>query len=277
MARCLKALAREVEPDILGLQRLGRDMSAEEMAAKACASPIVFTQEVTDEALAPLHPDALRARGAQVVLYPKVTFSGFHPDCTLLVEDGKAVLSPIGRLHSEVALAGFLLGAPAERTVRLYNALIFQRLGYDEAYERGRAKLLAQAGRQGYGLEEAWADWLRGGAFMHTPNHPKLRMMGTLAAMAAAQAGLSPGRPETLDQVKDPLAPLMRWPVYPEIGRRLDISDPVRFCAADRDGGQSYDLAGFVEQSYAIYAGVGRESLARAAGERALEVLSAAV
>jgi len=238
-----------------------------DVADQIAGSDLVVTQFADDMDAGALAVTRLRERFANVVFMPVVVFAGFHPDitcCGLAIRPFAYVRGSLDVLQSTIALAAYQLELPASRVPRLYNALVFEALGYVDAFADARAAFLDAFAAHGYGLADAFDGWMRDGCFMYSDNHPHIRVLGTFARLILAKAGFP-----TADAASPPdiLANSVQWPVYPAIGRRIGVAGSTVFVRAAYGipEGQSRDLTlqAFVEASYRVFATVGREHLDR--------------
>ena len=165
-------------------------------------------------------PDALRAEGRRVTLAPWIIFRGFHPDCIYLFHDGAPIPGAAGPLQSAIALAARLEGLTRQRTLRLYNAYVYARLGYFDAYPS--ALDLMREEWTALGLDPS--PWLapRAEPFMHTINHPIPAVLEDVARQLLSGAGLQPSA-NPAPRPPDRLIGGGIWPVYPELAERLGL------------------------------------------------------
>jgi hypothetical protein len=165
-------------------------------------------------------PDALRAEGRRVTLAPWIIFRGFHPDCVYLFHDGAPIPGAAGPLQSAIALAARLEGLTRQRTLRLYNAYVYARMGYFDAH--AAALDLMREEWTALGLDPS--PWLapRAEPFMHTINHPIPAVLEDVARQLLSGAGLQPSANPT-PRPPDRLIGGGIWPVYPELAERLGL------------------------------------------------------
>lgn len=207
----------------------------------------------------------LRERFPDSVLYPAITFPGFHPDAVHLrtrsVKSGSG-----GHWHSALALAGFRSGLSVKETLALFREEVFEAVGYFQTWDLGRRWLLDAAATTDVPLEQLFFDWRSDGCFMHFPNHPNVRVTADLAVALARVVGLQKRniRPETF--MADRLKMFGGWPLFPEFAERLGLpAGDVYFrrlsgFRADEDvmalteSVQVLDLEEFIAASFASYA-----------------------
>ena len=273
MARCVRALLPEAAVKPISLMSAVRESRAEAMAKVAERCDLIFTQEFETAGLGPLTTTALAAVRPDLIRYPRIVFTGFHPDINYIFDGPRAVTSPMGDYHSEILMGAFLSGLPLERALRLFRPLTYQRLGYFKEYARCLRRLVRDGEALGFDLAPLAETWRADGAFMHTINHPKIRVMASLARLALARAGLAVAEIDP-DQIEDGLAAGPRWPVYPEIAERLEVAGGLDFVTANASGGEVIDLAAFAAGSYERYGELSSEVLGARLRSATLEVIA---
>ena len=181
----------------------------------------------------PLSTDTLRRHVPRLHLLPYFRFAGFHPD-TIAVNVGNVPLDgPTGGYHSRIAVAGFLAGLSPRATADLYNRLAFSRLGYLNRFAEQHALLLERYATYRIDLRAAFDRWVAPGCFMHSINHPRMRVMLDLALAICAMTGLKPpaSLPTEAD-LPDPLRGHPTHPVFSDIAAALDIAPAGAFRGA---------------------------------------------
>src|SRR5205823_5712047 len=97
-----------------------------------------------------------------VMLYPKLTFHGFHPDFLFMRSaDGKLIRSGCGSYHSKIVAVAFSMGLPESRAEKLFNAFVFTRLGYFGKFAPWKSIFLDRAAAIGYDLTDDFDGWLK--------------------------------------------------------------------------------------------------------------------
>lgn len=219
----------------------------------------IFAQPVEHPRLGPLRFSELkRRRGDRLSVVPAIAFTGFHPDCVYLDDGQGGLRGPMGAYHSALAAGAWAAGLDAARACRLFNALVFGRLGYFAQYAESSGLLRAHCASHGLELgDRPGTTWGRGAAFMHTINHPTALVIADLCTLIlSGSLGIRAIDPLVLREVMgDRLAAQPVWPVYPEIGRRIGVPGGYLFRAAVAEGQgiRVMDLAGFVARSFAHY------------------------
>lgn len=212
--------------------------------------------------------EALRARLPRMRLFPAIVFTAFHPDAVYVgdlasVARVRLVPSPLGTYHSAITLFGFLQGLPRERIVGLFREEVFSRLGYLDAWDLAAADLIASSRAIGFDLSGELLRWSRGGLFMHNINHPRLSVLGDVAARLLREAGLAPRSVAVEAYAPDALLDDPIWPVYPPVATLYGVAGSTVFKRRQRRGAapETLSLDAFVAESLAIYRDQPRESL----------------
>jgi hypothetical protein len=172
----------------------------------------------------PLGSRALAAAVPRFHLLPTFYFGGFHPDTVAIRLDHVPAEGPTGGLQSRIVTAAFLAGLAADETVPLFNSLVFARLGYFGAIAEHGALLLEKYAAYGIDLSAPLARWLADGCFMHSVNHPKMRVMLDLARVACAIMGLPPEAEPDAASLHDPMRPFSTHPFLPDIAARAGMA-----------------------------------------------------
>ncbi|MBD8905197.1 hypothetical protein MZTS_00355 [Methylorubrum zatmanii] len=212
--------------------------------------------------------DALREKLPRMRLFPALVFTAFHPDAVYVgdlssVARAKLAPSPLGTYHSAIALFGFLQGLPLERIVGLFREEVFARLGYLDAWDGAAADLIASSRAIGFDLSTELLRWSRGGLFMHNINHPRLAVLGDIAARLLREAGLTPRTVPVEAYAPDVLLDDAIWPVYPPLATLYGVSGSTVFKRRQRRGAppETLGLEAFVAESLAIYRTLERDRL----------------
>jgi hypothetical protein len=186
-----------------------------------------------------------------------MTFYGFHPDFFYLRNtNGKLIGSACGLYHSKIIAVAFSMGLTEQRVEKLFNAFVFSRLGYFAKFAPWKRILLGRAAAIGYDLADDFEAWMRNGAFMHTLNHPAVRVLASVAARIIQKAGIE--QTHSLAEARDPLACATQLPVYPDIARKIGVEPiPVfRVPCRDKKALRELSLHEFVAESFRIYEGL---------------------
>lgn len=206
----------------------------------------------------------LAASHRNVVFLPLFVFPGFHPDLISLstaTSPPQLVQGPMSVLQSAIIAAAYHLQIPPDRVPRLFNAFVFEALGYFSVFPQARAALQKINAEDGYDLGPAVDEWLRDGVFMYTDNHPHIRVLGTLTRMALQKAGIAIADPGNSDAPPDDLANSVQWPVYPAIARRIGVPGTQSFVRTidTFPAGEPREMAldAFVRESYRVIAAAG--------------------
>jgi tetratricopeptide (TPR) repeat protein len=270
MARCMRALNPDIEVVSIGWGEVRSSDKAQRVVQSLSAVDAVLAQPVNVGWLEEFRPKALVKIGPTCAFYPPIHFTGFHPDG--LLANGEGLVSLIGDWHSTLIVAGFRMGLPPARTQELFNAYIFGVLGYFE--ENAKAvEFLRLKGRQlDWDLGPELEAWRKLGVFVHTPNHPRVEVMMSLARRACERLGF-PANPDAATPA-DPFDRLGDWPLYPEIGKRLGLVGDLTF-VSPFERGRAFDLEGAIDWYYAVYAKAPPEALVLPRVDWAMKLLRA--
>lgn len=231
----------------------------------------------------PLATDRLRARPGRLALMPEFVFGGFHPDVVAVTLDDAHLLGPTGTLHSRLAIAAWLAGYGAEAAARLFNRLVFARLGYRAAWAPARAALLRRFAAYGIDLAPGLDAWARDGCFMLAPDRPAPRLTRDLARIAASllelpmavpEAGATQAASDTPERPGNGVAdapgtaapPGPAHPVLPPLADALGLPAEHLFTTAN---GTTLALPEFLAASFDAFAAMPRFRLRAADGVRA--------
>jgi len=255
-----------VSVEIHEIVQVTRTGTASAVAAKLKTADVVFTNAAEEmRSLVPL--ERLSGAGVRTISFPAIEFTGFQPDMARLIDSSaKPTAGPLCPCHSLIIAASYSLGFSPQRTALLFNSYVYASLGYFAEFGPARRALLSKASSLGYDLSESFAQWLREGSFMHTINHPHIRVLGTLAAMAAQKAGFQ-ADVALCESPGDSLALSFCWPVYPELAERLSVDGGLSFernafLARQLNVSRRLSLEEFITQSFAAYAVGGQDLVA---------------
>jgi hypothetical protein len=183
---------------------------------------------------------------------PMISFNGYHPDVVYLQRGGTRAKGVLGEYHSALAFAAFRCDRSVRSTVELFNAETYRQAGYLDAWDPARESLFRQFKASGLALEDRFYAWSRSTPFMHTVNHPAIRVLTDVAAAALREIG----QPiERATEFPDNLANGAVFPVYPEIGEALGVPGSYRFKLPTSS--QTLSLEEFVKASFAAFAAEG--------------------
>lgn len=213
----------------------------------------------------PYFKDRINTAGIRNVEYfPSIVFPAYQPDMSYLrgVRKGgnlETIESEMVVYHSAIMVFGYVNGIPAKDIGEWFNAHTYSRLGYFDAWDRSREDLVAEGLAAGMPLGAAIGRWARGGNFMFSMNHPKIRVMSDIAAELMQRTGLSSTCTNAADFLDDPLRKMSIWPVYPEIAQRYGLDGHMTFRRSETN--EALSLSDFIERSYETYSHFERGSL----------------
>ena len=240
--------------------------SDEELLKLLSGFDTVISQLSDWNAHIPLRISRLREMALPVVYLPTMVFPGFHPDITYIRGQEKVVPGVGSDYHSVIIAAGFALGLPEGRVAALFNAFIFDALGYFDVFDAAKSALLDAFNREGYDLRQLFDVWMRHvGQFMFTLNHPHILVTAALCRLALVRAGYLDVTAPLPEGLHDDLATHLIWPSYPPLARRIGIQGSTmflrnaHFLAAGET--RSLPLAAFISMSYEMYHRIGKDAL----------------
>lgn len=190
----------------------------------------------------------------KVRMFPRMMFSGFHPD---MITSGRLPPCATGPFHSSIACYGWSNGLSEEETIGLYREDVFAELGFFNYWKSSVDFLLQESRKANLPLDEFVPKWTSQGTWMHTINHPKLNVVADVARAILRREGI-PFIPEVESSLADPLVIHATWSVFPEVARRIGVEGDYRFkrggeLRADHQGPPVYDLEQFVRISFDQY------------------------
>ena len=244
LANCLNLLnpaARTAGVDIWSYKQDPR----RHHAAMAGASQILVNPEFLEQ------PGYRAPRSVPAQTVPTVSFDGYHPDLCYISAGHRLVSGPLHDYHSLLALAAYRHGFSATETLDLFNAQVYERSGYFDAWIPARDRLLGVFQGQGIDLQGVFRRWGATRPFMYSINHPRIEVLHDVAACIIECCGLPPLRGIPV-LPPDNLAQGNCFPVFPEIGEVLGVQGSYLF----KPGAEYrfFDLEHFVKGSFEAYA-----------------------
>ncbi|ESQ73903.1 WcbI family polysaccharide biosynthesis putative acetyltransferase [Asticcacaulis sp. AC402] len=191
---------------------------------KIAGSDLVLSQIQPEQGYDVLTAEMLTTKGYQAHFVPTFIFPGFHPDLIYIADEEGLVNAVHCAFHSRIAVAAFLLGLTPQKTLPLYNAVVFNELGFFSTFPAARAAVeqgLSEAGFQSDGLVDGWLRDI--GPFMYMANHPHIRVLATLCQQLYARLGLIAHTTPVPSVKTDHLGNSFTWPVYPALAKRLGV------------------------------------------------------
>ncbi|MDI7776360.1 WcbI family polysaccharide biosynthesis putative acetyltransferase [Asticcacaulis sp. EMRT-3] len=204
--------------------------SPEQIFGKLRAFDLIISQISPGHGLEILEMDSLRREFKSVHFMPTAVFAGFHPDMTYIM-DHEGLLSAVhSDFHSRIAVAAYLLGLSPEKTLKLYNPLVFAELGYFEDFPAARLVFEQNLQDGGLNTDGLFDSCIRDvGAFMYMANHPHIQVLTRMCRDLYIRLGLI-GKKTALPAVrKDHLAESFTWPVYPALAQRAGVTGSMNF------------------------------------------------
>lgn len=184
----------------------------------------------------------------KLMTLPLTAFEAYHPDLCYIFVDGEVLRGPMFDYHSKIITAAYRRGVPHNQVKALFNARNFERFGYLGIWEASKKQYLGSYAASGVDLSDCFAGWSREGVFMHSVNHPAIRVIHDIARKLLAIGGLEATHSGFLphDNLKN--GPV--FPVYDEIAEALSVPGSYlfkvhaqyRFLDLDQFIAGSYDL-----------------------------------
>lgn len=190
------------------------------------------------------------SNSSNVLTAPHIYFDAYHPDlCYLRAKDVASVKGPIGDYHSLIAFSGFRLGLSVDQVMEHYSKQSYASLGWLEFWAASKQNLLKRFSDFGYDLAPIFSEWGREDAFMHTVNHPKIRVLSDIASLILEKSGI--GSCCRSITPHDNLINGAIFPIYPEIGLPLGVQGSYFFKRPSEYG--LIDLRQYVSESFDVY------------------------
>lgn len=281
LANAFRSLYPEWEVISFELGGMGTQDAQERASVQLGACDRVLSIPIGDRAFGPLVTDELK-KTCNLSVLPAVAFFGFHPDTIYIFGPQGHFCAATGDYHSRLAVAAFLAEFSAEEADILFNALVYQKLGYFDYYDKSSA-FLAQRFKP-FDIDiQPWLDgWKASGCFMHSINHPRIHVVCDLALIACSLMGFNPDLDDDrLQTVPDNLAAGPQIPLYPEIARRLGnrCRGHTLFKQGNHPDHSNFRLltrAQYLQSCFETYAEASPEMLLKAEGvQNALQVIRA--
>lgn len=200
----------------------------------------------------------------KVHYFPSFAFAAFHPDITYtrgkrIGGEMETVYSPMAHYSSALVLHGYSRGLSVDEIVASFNVDTFSRLGYLNVWEKAKEDFLNECRDVGLPGESLFESWERQGCFMHSFNHPTIRVISDVAAELLKKLGIDIYNVNPARYLIDDLRAMPIWPIYPDIASALGIEGDYVFKQHDPHG--FLNLRQFVEASVEGYRAFERESL----------------
>ncbi|MGO4318050.1 WcbI family polysaccharide biosynthesis putative acetyltransferase [Agrobacterium sp. MCAB5] len=199
---------------------------------------------------------------SNVVEFPALNFSSFHPDCIYLVDHDtkKIVRSSIGDYNSGLIAYSYSRGLTQEKCRASFREEVYNFLGYFSNWEASLAALNAEFDRCGFPGNQCVQKWLSRKPFVHSINHPRLFAIYDLVSLALSKAKVAHRQVEDIEEfVADPLLNYAGWPIYNEIAEYYGTRGSYVFKGNVTTDNSQYvfDLDEFINSSYELYANAG--------------------
>mgnify|MGYP006270219169 CR=1 FL=1 len=167
---------------------------------------------------------------AKVIAIPRITFAGFHPDIVYAKLRTGDVMRGVSDYHSAVGLWAWRRGLTPLEFTRLMSPELMDRLGYRQFWSVAARLMAEEFSSTDVSFLPFWRAVKRQGCFMHVLNHPSVRALASLVEGIIPLLPVRNNLDDTLESLRgatsvlgDPLADVVRWPVYPHIAEALGI------------------------------------------------------
>jgi hypothetical protein len=192
----------------------------------------------------------------KVFYFPSIAFPTFHPDMTYVrgrKKNGEleTILNMMFSYHSAIAVFGYVTGISASQIINFYNPHVFSTLGYFDVCSSAREDLINEGSSVGMPLGALLNKWTNQGCFMHTFNHPHLRVLADITRDLLLRAGVPVINQNVADYLEDPLKGMPIWPVYPAIAERFGLVGDYAFKPYGLHA--PIPLIEYVESCYSVY------------------------
>jgi hypothetical protein len=193
----------------------------------------------------------------QIVTFPGMYFTAFHPDFAYITYDGRHLESPIGHINSAIVLNAWKSGFSAGEAVGLFNHDVFDELGYFTHWQTSAQKLIEDGATHEMDLRQELDLWGKSGCFLHCPNHPKITPLAGMARSILKKLNIRPGINYPENYLDDPLIYNLVWPQYPEIVKQFGFEGEYVFRGTARPAdpfSKCLDLEEFVAGCFEMWA-----------------------
>ncbi len=267
LANAMRALRPDLEVLSFELVLFKSDEAQEQLFAQLQGADTIIGPYLGPE-WGRLGVHSLREKGFKILPLLGIGFSGYHPDTVYVHTATSHYQGATGPYHSRIAIAGFLGGLSVRETVGLFNKLVYSRLGYLDAFQQARVFIVEQFRAANIDLAPYIDAWASTGCFMHSLNHPKIRVLCDLAVITCEKLGLDlPKDLSFLDMVTDNLSIHPQMPVYPEVGEAAGTKGYTLFKAVRPNGAYKFlTLQEYVTASFDAYETGSRDMMAKASG-----------
>ncbi len=195
---------------------------------------------------------------SRIEYWPNIYFPAYHPDL-VYAKSGEelAEISALLEYNSSLVLYAWMSSLSPAQAIKLFCDPVYEKLGFYAYWDEARPWLIEAFQQVGLAFRPDMDRLAASGCFMHSTNHPKLRLLAVVARLLVEKMGLTPATRNPHEFIHDNLADASVWPVYPEIGQRLGIDGEYAFKqsveAAPDQKISILSLEEFVEQSYQAY------------------------
>lgn len=187
-----------------------------------------------------------------------IFFAGLHPDLSYFGSFGMRIVSPLGDYHSKLALTAFAKQMSVEQCLELYNASIYEKMGYFQAFENSKSELLSRDEQNEIKFAQKFFDMTQKQLTLYAVNHPTREVIRELGCYISDFLDIAK-EGDDYGFFYDNLITSTIWPVYQEIREyhNLKYQTPFLFYPHTQSGLRALSLDEFVRLSYGEYEKIG--------------------
>ena len=168
-------------------------------------------------------------RHKTILTCPTFYFPGLHPDLVYVKLAQGVAQSPLSDYQSSIIFHAWSKGLDVDQTEALFCEPVFEHLGFFNYWNTSKQALLADIASADLDMDDAFDHWAAKGAFAFSVNHPKLFVLGRIAAAILDRLGVVPVTRQADEFLQDQFRDSAIWPVYPEVARRLGMEGDYSF------------------------------------------------
>jgi hypothetical protein len=193
---------------------------------------------------------------AERIVMPMIRFRGLQPDIASLagLRGPFSVRDPDDQV-SLIILAANALGYDPQKTKSLFQAEVYDALGYFSFYEAERARFVQVFLDVGIDIETQFQDWECAGDFFFVPHHPRVFVLFDVVLQAVSNRYLRDGDIQAARALRaqqaEEFAWSERWPIYPEIARRLGFEGGMTWLLPTNGDRRERSLDDIIAMSFA--------------------------
>ncbi len=235
----------------------------DELEKKAEVAEKIYLMTVFKDLLLPFCENFLD----KIELMPYINCSAFHPDrIGFKTKDGNYIVTLMKNGNSAIALYGFQNGLSVDETILLFCEDVFEYLGYFDVWKKSLSWAQSEERMTGWPVIQWYQKWRTEGVFVHTPNHPILRVHAEISRYLLDRHSIELEVSEPENVIIDCGLRQTVWPVYPEIAEQLGVEGSYKFKMAETIQKEfeyetdSISLREYVEDCFNRYTIIGKDN-----------------